>query len=599
MNKNYFLFINKLLLKKKSTIIIPVINLLMIILTLILNFTLAKSIENFLIIFYINILINGILSSLYGSIKALNIFKDLQSEGIEIIVFSKSITRHKIVFTKLINFAFWSMLWSFVSYWILSTTLFLNLNFINSLNIPFLWIFLSPLFIYLFFGLISILISSRFSSKISIAFPLLFFMPFTTLGSIISIFSTSSENKFGEYLNINYPNYDSGKLLDVEKFYLNNNKDELYIIPKNVDNKSFSQREKEFLELAKQKSKNSSTLWQAYSLLSLPYQFLDIYNNKDKDALSYVSKSQINNLENYLNYKNLDSGEYNYKLELNNNNLLKVAIQDDDSLLETKYSYLVPGALKNSSHFENVKNREIIYSRENASNFEVSFPEDDKIVAVPEDLVGKLKWEIIEEVLKSAIFDKYAYKTFIKVKNYNKNDLLKYFENILSSNINNSNDDNFSKVIDNNTELLKEIIDTNKIKNLTEKKIYFITSLLYYAYFHPKFNKVILTFLEKENDGKKYYNPDKFEISFDNKKYFIGGYSTYSPIQQIKNDKIIYRFSLEESNNFLFQPVDEVYSYKAINRIVYNKNINLVIWSLVVTILAFSSYVVYKRKDYK
>ncbi|MBN3534486.1 ABC transporter permease [Mycoplasma procyoni] len=599
MNKSYFIFLNHLLWKKKSTIFIPLINLLIIIPILIINFSLQQSFESFISIFYVNILINGVLSSIFGSLKGLNIFKDLQGEGIEIIVFSKSITRKQIVTTKLVNFLFWGICWSLVSYFIIIIPLFFNLIYSQTLNLPFVWAFFSPLFIYLFFGLVSILVSLKFSSKIAISVPLLFFMPITIGGSLLSSYSTSSANKFAQDLNIEYPNYDSGRLLDVEKFYLNNNKDEFYIIPKKVDNATFSAKEKEFLELAQSRAKNSSTAWQIYALLATPYQFLDVYNTKDKDALSLLSKANNNNLNNYLYYNNLESGEKSYKLSLNTGNLLKLPTQDKDNPLETINKFIVPGSLKNNSQFSDLKDREIVYARENASNFDVSFPEDEKVIAVPDDLVGKLKWSIISQALESKAFSDFAHKLFKNTeKTATKEQILNLITSAVSTNV--SDDQlNFSSVIDNNVELLKEVIDTQKIRNITEKKIYFATALIYFLYFNTEYNDLLKTLLKTENSINETYDPAKFDIKIDDKKYTLGGYSSYSAIQKTVDNKVIYRFSLENSNNFLFQSVDEVYSYHENQKVVISRNLNIIIWLVIISILGGITFEKFRRKDYK
>lgn len=66
---------------------------------LVAKFTIYNN-HHFLIISYVNLFINLLLLS-FGCLKGLNLFKDLAKDGIDILVFSKSISRHNILLTKL------------------------------------------------------------------------------------------------------------------------------------------------------------------------------------------------------------------------------------------------------------------------------------------------------------------------------------------------------------------------------------------------------------------------------------------------------------------------------------------------------------------
>ncbi|CRH24730.1 Uncharacterised protein [Chlamydia trachomatis] len=130
-----------------------------------------------------------------------------------------------------------------------------------------------------------------------------------------------------------------------------------------------------------------------------------------------------------------------------------------------------------------------------------------------------------------------------------------YLEKI-SSFIKQNEENQFKNLTDNNTVVLNSFLDTSKIKSNLEKNIYIATALIYYLFFNNNQSPIFNTLLKNE-DGS--YKPEKFSISIDNQDYFIGGYASYVAEQREINNKTIYRYHLSDSNNFLFQPVEEVY----------------------------------------
>ncbi|MBY7704793.1 hypothetical protein JIY74_31940 [Vibrio harveyi] len=101
---NYVKFTFKNVIKKKSSILFPTIVLVAsicvgIVLTSVIPF---KYLD--LISFLYTILLI-IMTIIFSSIKALNLFKDLEVEGIEILSLSKPISRRSLVIGKLISFS--------------------------------------------------------------------------------------------------------------------------------------------------------------------------------------------------------------------------------------------------------------------------------------------------------------------------------------------------------------------------------------------------------------------------------------------------------------------------------------------------------------
>lgn len=64
------------------------------------------------------------------------------------------------------------------------------------------------------------------------------------------------------------------------------------------------------------------------------------------------------------------------------------------------------------------------------------------------------------------------------------------------------------------------------------------------------------------------------------------------------NNKTIYRYHLSDSNNFLFQPVEEVYQVTVKTHVV-KKNTFVLEWILISAIMLFSLYSLHNKKDYR
>lgn len=620
----YSKFLAKIIFKKNSSIVLPVVLMgLIIILTLIARFV-SKDLSTFLIISYVNIFITLFLSVIFASIKALNIFKDLAKEGIDILVFSKSISRQNVIITKLGFFCFIGVLWSIVAF--LGGIIFYasNYPYAASVNYWYVSTFFSTLFTYLLFGLIAILIALKQSSKIAMITPIMVFLPLLVAGSAANVFSTSSANQIASFLNLEKREYDSGTVADVEKFYLNNNKDEYILIPKinpeDASRKKFTQRQVDLLNQIYSHSKSSAVSWQAISWLFIPYQLIDVFAQRDKDPIGVAASREENNLKNYLYYNDQPSKEFNYFISDNPLGLsLKPVVIDN----QESQRYIVPGLLKNRSIISeqsdfSVQDREIIYAREKANDVNVTFAEDNNIFASPDNLVGKIKWSIVKDALESPVFLEKAkdfYETRLQSlegsENLTKAKILEIISNIASAGY----DKTFINLVDKESgaELFKEIINPREIKNQTEKKIYLITTMLYYLYFNHQ-DSVILDKILKNDNEQNGYAPQKIKVFVDGHNYFIGGYKNYAVTQYPKEvtekdsgegvvrerkiKTIVYRYELEDSDNYLFQAVEEVKSVQQANRVI-SKGFYSLIWIAIVAALLVGAYFGYTRKDYK
>lgn len=110
---NYVKFTFKNVIKKKSSILFPTIVLVAsICMGIVLTSVIPIKYLDLISFLYTILLI--IITIIFSSIKALNLFKDLEVEGIEILSLSKPISRRSLVIGKLISFSLLNLIWSCV-----------------------------------------------------------------------------------------------------------------------------------------------------------------------------------------------------------------------------------------------------------------------------------------------------------------------------------------------------------------------------------------------------------------------------------------------------------------------------------------------------
>ncbi|MDQ0513936.1 ABC-2 type transport system permease protein [Mycoplasmoides fastidiosum] len=585
----YLMFLFKLIFKKKNTIIIPICLYLLSTAVIIATFVLTDARITY-IISYSLIFVELIFTIIFSSIKAINIFIDLEDLGIDIIVFSKRITTQNVILAKVLFFLTINLLWAFNVFLFNLILILVNKNLSEQFNHYLIYSFFAILFCGWIFGLVTALIGSKFSSKVALTLPLLFFTPILIGGTFLNSLSTNSLNATARVLNLAYDKNSSETISDANIFYLNNNKDEIFITPKNYDNEEFNDLQKALFRDSFQDFENVAYSYQMYSWFLTPYQMMNVFDLQNENILEKISDNQESNLKNYLYYNRKESKDFSYQLN-SHPELLQLEIQNNNFL---EKAYLVPGVFKNQTIFNNAINTNIIYARENASNFDVSFDEDNYIFASPDNLVGSLKPEILKGALSSQPFNQFAASFFARFNEQtSKPELL----NAISVEIDELGGNLVDGIIDENAELFKPNFDTNLIKNVTEKKIYLATALIYYLYFAQNDSGLLKNLLQND-DPNLAYTPQRFSLQISSNNYFIGGYSSYVPVQQVVDQKVVSRYTLNESNNYLFQPVKEAYSlgYK---KTVVDKNQFIYIWIGLTILLLTLVYLVYLRKDYR
>ncbi|WP_051617778.1 ABC transporter permease [Mycoplasmopsis iners] len=337
--RNYLNFLNINIFAKKITWITW---LTFLALNLIINITIGiinPQVDKNLIIFIIAF-VQILFSIFFSSFIYINIFKELEEEGIEILSLSKPISRKHIYIAKSLYCLIYSVFYA-LSLMLINLSLILGLRQFNLTLIYLLINLVAFTLIFNFFGVIASLLAYKLNTKFAMTVPFIVSAPLMIGGSIINQQSTSSANNMAYFLNLNYANNLSGNISNSEKFYLNNAQDNYYILPNGFQNRSFSQKQSEMLKEFYKMANNSATELLAYSWTIIPYQFLDIFNVNNKNIFS---NNSTNNLNNYLYYPKQDS--YLYKYKLAEANLRKFEVINND---EISKQYIVPSALKNQS----------------------------------------------------------------------------------------------------------------------------------------------------------------------------------------------------------------------------------------------------------
>ncbi|KUH47496.1 ABC transporter permease [Mycoplasmopsis meleagridis] len=594
LNYFYFLLIN-ILAKRISWILLIVFASLNLLITVILgtiNLNLASNLIIFIVAF-----IQIIFTIFYSALIYINIFRELEEEGQEIVVLSKPISRKNIYLAKSLFLLLISLFYGLI---MLTENLILGLilKVFNYLLIYLIISFFGFILAFNFFGTISSLLAYKLNTKIAMTLPFIVSIPLIVGGIFINNNSTSKANNFAYYLNLPYQGNLAENIANVETFYLNNNKDNFYIVPNGYSNNTFSLKQNEYLNLANNLANNSNIVLSIYSWLSIPYQLIDVFNLENQNLFNNKNSNYLNN---YLYYQANDSYLYNYALK--KADLEKFNVVDNNQIIK---EYLIPSLLKNNAKRKDLINTKIIYARENADKFTVTFPEDKYTFSSSDNLVGDIYWTYIEEVLKDNNFSNYAKKLFKNlITKLDPNlDLVVLKEQIIKEIAKELNDEKsfLNRYSNSLVTLFNPLSVENKtIKNELEKKLYLFTALIYYAYFNLNDQNITKALLANEDD-KMYFSPSQFKINLGGFNYFIGGYSSYTPIQEVQgegeNKKVIIRYNLEENNNYLFTPVKDVYELARENQVI-SKEGYFIIWTVLTFTLITINTFLYKKRDYK
>ena len=305
----YIGFLTRLIIVKKTTYLLPIITLLITLIIGIVVGCVVKQKTQFLIISYVMIMFNLLMTTIFASLKALNIFKDFSEDGIDILVISKPISRKNIVWSKIFFFVLTGIVWSLVSFLGLLIFYLISFNFAKNVNYYWILSYISPFICYLIFGLITSLLALKLNAKISILIPFVSFIPLLTIGIIANLVSQVQSQAFLRLLKQKSTN-------NIETFYLNNNLDQYYLINTGFFNHKFNQNQNLEIMNAYLKTRSLAIFWQVSSWIFPVYQLVDVFNKSDYEPFSDFIKNQVDQI---LYANNLASKQFNYQLEKNSN----------------------------------------------------------------------------------------------------------------------------------------------------------------------------------------------------------------------------------------------------------------------------------------
>ncbi|AJM71528.1 ABC transporter permease [Mycoplasma yeatsii] len=606
----YSFFAFNTILKKKSSILLPIIAVaISFFVGIVFKFAVPSNYQELAVFFYTFIAI--IMTAVYSSIKALNLFKDLEQEGIEIITLSKPISRKQLILGKLICLSYFGLIWSTAL--LISGFLYFyaSFNFVNVL-INSLTLFFVSLSAYFIIGLFVSLLSFKLSQKIAMTLPLIAFIPLSSIGILLASNQTTNINKASSFINRSYEYHHSGNEVNTEPYFINNNKDELLLIPNGSDNKDFDQEQKEYLQTVINYTNRSLTSWQTYSWISIPYQFINIFNFNSKN-ISITNANNSTDLEKYVYYNDLDNISYTYKLDKKPNQVkYKVA---DDSNQKFSEKYIVPGLLKSHSKFSDFTqtvNYDLIYAIDGAENDDSKFFEDENEFSNQRSsLVGRIKWNVIKQALQDKKFNLIAsdfvnqnLKEFLNDKSNTSEQLNKKHKQLMSkiSEYVTNEDSEINNYENHNIKLFdKRSITDGEIDGVVQIKIYKAIAILNYIYFNYQDSQLFKIMIKNPNN--EYFGDAQINLELDGRNYRLGGFKNFSEkvVQEEKDGvkKTLFRFDLQESkSNFLFSSADNLYSITR-NRQIVNKYVIALLWLVIIGAEFALTFKIYQRKEYK
>lgn len=601
----YSFFAFNTILKKKSSILLPIMTVaISFFVGIVFKFAVPSNYQELAVFFYTFIVI--IMTAVYSSIKALNLFKDLEQEGIEIITLSKPISRKQLILGKLMCLSYFGLIWS--ASLLISGFLYFyaSFNFINVL-LNSLTLFFISLTAYFIIGLFVSLLSFKLSQKIAMTLPLITFIPLSSIGILLASNQTTNINKASSYINKSYEYHHSGNEVNAEAYFINNNKDELLLIPNGSDNQNFDDEQNKYLETVVNYTNRSLTNWQIYSWLSIPYQFINMFNFNSKN-ISITNGNNSTELEKHVYYNDLDNISYTYKLDKNPNQK-KYQIDDKHN------QYIIPGLLKSHSKFSDIRDSvgyDLIYAVEGAENDDSKFFEDENEFASNwSTLVGRIKWNFVQQALKDKKFNQIVnnfvnqnLKEFLNDKSNNSNQLNKKHKELMNEISKYVSDENseINTYENHNLKLFsRRSITDGEIDGTVQIKIYKAIVILNYIYFNLQDTTQLFKIMIK-NPNNEYFGNAQIILELDKRNYRLGGFKSFLERvvhQKDQSKKNLFRFNLQESKtNFLFSSTDSLYAITRSKQIV-NKYVIALLWLVIITAEFSLTFKIYQRKEYK
>lgn len=228
LSYTYYIFLR--IIKNKSTWILLIISF---IISLVLGFapilisTKAQEIKMGLsILGTIGPMVITIFSMVFGVIKSLNIFSDSQSDGTELLIVSKPITRTQLIITRFIFLLIVGLLFSLLMFlaWTIGLAI-VGFEHVNDITVSLLGVWAASFISFMITSVITILIALKFSSRAARVLPLIIM----SVSAMIGVFpmvagaffnSEISRNEIANISNTINTNYAS--LPPTEKFSLDN-----------------------------------------------------------------------------------------------------------------------------------------------------------------------------------------------------------------------------------------------------------------------------------------------------------------------------------------------------------------------------------------
>ncbi|MGX9395475.1 hypothetical protein ACWXVT_00540 [Mycoplasma sp. 1573] len=595
LKTNFLKFLLYYLINKKSTLLMPILGFA---LTLGLSFMCLAAnnlyqLQMFMIAPIVLSLVNTVV---FSNLLAINIFKSIETDGMELIVTSKPVSRHSMVNVKILIFFAFSLL----------NALLVLLAFVIGLSpvasqytTYYKYLvggsFVTSLFGFCFFGLITALICTRSSRRLASTLASTVFVPLFLLGTFSSYFAEPAIKSMAKQLNNNYND------LNVYSFATNKNDDSFYIVdrqPRDIkggikpsNESTYSTSPEQKLNTLFNQVKDNAAIAQSLAWLNIPYQMSTMMTQNGTDLINTLQNNKSKFLDNIINYSNNNDLKYSYQL-INSQQMS----QEQKNIVS-----LVPTAPLINDDIDYAQQKwptnEIIYAWEKADTNE-KLAQDSFGFSNIENFVGKLKWNIISSLLHSSIY-----------QNEFKNDFKNDFNKQLTV-------DEFNDKI---YQLMNKYLELNQIAKwfdssvLNHEKQIYLYVVAYYNLFYnfnqsSLYKSVVLNYNTQDNETKpQQYKFKVYMNEYETRNYFVGGYSSFMPILTVlqpendsdKTNQKVARYQLtKDSNMNLFSHINNVYLIQRKANIVPASAV-IPVWVILIVFLTLITIWAQRRKDFR
>ncbi|WP_027120059.1 ABC transporter permease [[Mycoplasma] testudinis] len=583
---NFVKFLNLFIFSRIVSYLFPLIGfVLVLLLTLIPTFLKASDQSQIQLTIIAPVFVSLIFTVVQSVYFAILIFKDSESNGLDLVIAAKPIERIDVVLAKYFYFVLYGIVQAIVIFlaFLLGTISLYGIasnSFINTLLIG---SFTVSLFAFIFFGLITALIAKKLNRPVAYIFASSVFLPLLLLGNFSGYFSEPTISGFSK--NVNNINVLTDNSVPVYNFSTKQQNDSYFVVPSNQA-AEFDLDQEQTLNNAFKQSQYTGFASQLLGWVDIPYQMGIVFSDNGTDFLRTRSNIESKRLNEVINYTKNSDIKYNYEL-VHNQGL----ISNKDGMP------LVPNApllaqQKDASSLP----RKLIYAWENAgADFLIS--QDRFEFAKIDDFAGDLDWAIIEQALKNSSISSFLDELNNPIMNDEKITSQGYLDLLYSQMQGLLNTEGVQNIFNNPNNL--------KTYQRYEQEIYLYVIALYHLYYSNQNSLLLKHVLPQGSSSLNQQYTVKVNVNNEVRNYKIGGYSHFEKTSRTistvnggtTTSQSVSRIKLEPSEDYVFRTVNNYFMVKRSSSVIPGYGV-AIFWIVLALVLSVSTIYVYYRRDY-